>query len=74
MRAGFLLDVWVGRDYLVVDDNVTRGGTLADLRSYIERNGGNVVGATTLPGSRQSEILVPRDDTLHTKLDFCKQN
>jgi adenine/guanine phosphoribosyltransferase-like PRPP-binding protein len=46
-----------GRDYLIVDDNVTQGGTPADLRSYIETRGGYVVGATTLTGSRQSEML-----------------
>ena len=53
-----------GRDYLIVDDNVTQGGTLADLRSYIESRGGHVVAATTLTGSRQSEILAPRSETL----------
>jgi hypothetical protein len=53
-----------GRDYLIADDNVTQGGTLADLRSYIECRGGHVVAATTLTGSRQSEILAPRSETL----------
>ena len=53
-----------GRDYLITDDNVTQGGTLADLRSYIERRDGHVVGATTLTGSRQSEILASRAETL----------
>lgn len=53
-----------GRRYLLVDDNVTQGGTLADLRTYIEQHAGNVVGATTLTGSRSSEILAPRADML----------
>lgn len=53
-----------GRDYLITDDNVTQGGTLADLRSYIESRGGHVVGATTLTGSRGSEILAARPHTL----------
>ncbi len=53
-----------GRAYLMVDDNVTQGGTLADLRSYIEHRGGRVLGATTLTGSRSSEILAPRAATL----------
>jgi hypothetical protein len=56
--------VRAGRDYLIADDNVTQGGTLADLRSYIETHGGRVVGATTLTGSRRSEILAPRPETL----------
>jgi hypothetical protein len=53
-----------GHDYLIVDDNVTQGGTLADLRSYIESQGGHVVAASTLTGSRASEILAPRAETL----------
>jgi adenine/guanine phosphoribosyltransferase-like PRPP-binding protein len=53
-----------GHHYLIVDDNVTQGGTLADLRSYIETRGGRVIAATTLTGSRQSEILAPRAETL----------
>ena len=56
--------VQAGRDYLIVDDDVTQGGTLADLRSYLDNRGGRVVAATTLTGSRQSEILAPRPETL----------
>jgi hypothetical protein len=63
-RAQFDGLVEPGRTYLLVDDNVTQGGTLADLRSYILLAGGNVVGATTLTGSRSSEILAPRSETL----------
>jgi simple sugar transport system permease protein len=64
-RCAFDGDVEQGRDYLMVDDNVTQGGTLADLRSFIEQRGGNVVGASTLTGSRSSEILAPRAETIH---------
>ena len=63
-RADFDGRAEAGRDYLLVDDNITQGGTLADLRSYIEGHGGHVVGATTLTGSRSSEILAPRGATL----------
>ena len=42
--------VQAGRDYLIVDDTMTMGGTLAGLRGHIEANGGNVIGATTLTG------------------------
>jgi hypothetical protein len=53
-----------GQDYLLVDDNVTLGGTLSDLRSYIESKGGHVIGATTLTGIRGGEILAPTKETL----------
>ena len=64
VRTEFDGPVLAGADYLLVDDNVTQGGTLADLRSYIEQCGGRVTGATTLTGSRQSEIRAPRRETL----------
>ena len=34
-----------GRDYLIVDDTLAVGGTVAALRGYIENRGGHVVGA-----------------------------
>jgi hypothetical protein len=46
-----------GRDYLIMDEKVVMGGTIADLRSHIERRGGHVIGAVTLMGARGSEIL-----------------
>ena len=47
VRAEFDGPVQSGQYYLIVDDNVTQGGTLADLRAYIESRGGRVIGATT---------------------------
>ncbi|WP_417518847.1 LPD38 domain-containing protein [Marinobacter sp.] len=49
--------VQAGQDYLVVDDTMTMGGTLAGLRGHIEANGGNVVGASTLTGFGQDGQL-----------------
>ncbi len=40
--------VRLGQDYLVADDVCTTGGTMRALAAYILRNGGNVVGFTTL--------------------------
>lgn len=36
--------------YLIVDDAVTQGGTIADLKGYIEENGGVVIGVVALMG------------------------
>ena len=58
---GFVL---AGQAYVIVDDVVTQGGTLADLRSYIERQGGKVLAATTLIGSTGSHRLALRQETL----------
>jgi hypothetical protein len=63
-RATFGGPVSPGQNYLLVDDNVTQGGSLSDLRSYIESKGGHVIGATTLSGGENSQILAPRPQTL----------
>lgn len=47
----FYGNVHKDRDYLLVDDVVTLGGTVAGLRSYIENNGGNVLGTVALAHS-----------------------
>lgn len=39
-----------GQDYIIVDDTLAMGGTLANLRGHIERNGGRVVLASVLTG------------------------
>ena len=39
-----------GSRVLIVDDVVTYGSTLANLRGWLEQQGATVVGATTLAG------------------------
>jgi len=46
-----------GQDYVLVDDFVGMGGTLANLRGYIEAQGGKVVGDVTLTGKPYSAKL-----------------
>lgn len=48
-----------GLNYLLVDDFVGQGGTLANLRGYILTQGGRVIGATALIGRDYSARLVP---------------
>jgi hypothetical protein len=43
--------------YLLVDDFIGQGGTLANLRGFVEANGGRVVGATALAGKAYSAKL-----------------
>ncbi|HDX2569716.1 phosphoribosyltransferase [Pseudomonas aeruginosa] len=37
-----------GQKYIVVDDTLTMGGTIASLRGYIENNGGKVMAASVM--------------------------
>ena len=46
-------------EYLLVDDFIGQGGTLANLRGYIESKGGRVLGAVTLTGKPYSARLAP---------------
>ncbi len=54
-----------GHLYVLVDDHVGLGSTLANLRGHIESNGGSVVSSTTLTASRDSQRLALRPSTLH---------
>lgn len=53
-----------GKDYILLDDTLTQGGTLAQLKTHIEREGGNVVLATALTGKDYSRKLALDPDTL----------
>ena len=46
-----------GRNYLIVDDFIGQGGTIANLRGHIMQQGGVVIGATVLTGKPYSAIL-----------------
>ncbi len=43
-----------GREYLILDDTLAQGGTLAELKTHIEDNGGKVVLASALTGKQYS--------------------
>jgi 8-oxo-dGTP pyrophosphatase MutT (NUDIX family)/GNAT superfamily N-acetyltransferase len=56
-RVEFTGTVEKGGRYVLVDDNVTSGGTLADLGSYVVENGGIVVGVVALTTSSRSSNM-----------------
>jgi hypothetical protein len=51
--------VQAGRAYVLVDDFIRQGGTLANLRGHILRHGGTVLGATVLAGNASAAVLRP---------------
>lgn len=56
-QAAFEGDIDPGRSYLLVDDFIGQGGTLANLRGWILNCGGRVEGATVLTGKPYSAKL-----------------
>ncbi|MBP2482858.1 hypothetical protein J3A72_003150 [Stenotrophomonas sp. PvP093] len=56
--------VEAGRDYVLIDDTLTQGGTLAQLKTHIEDNGGKVVLATALTGKDYSRRIALNTQSL----------
>jgi hypothetical protein len=63
-HATFEGDVIVGGEYLILDDFIGMGGTLASIKAFIENSGGKVAGYEILTGKRGSDILYLRNKTL----------
>ncbi len=51
--------VEAGREYIIVDDTLAQGGTLASLKGFIEQKGGRVVAISALTGKDYSAKLRP---------------
>ena len=63
-------DVQAGRKYIIVDDTVAMGGTLAALKGFIESKGGHVIRAVTLTGLTVPEFdIVPNKKMLDSVLN-----
>lgn len=63
-QAEFVGAIQAGCEYVMVDDFVGMGGTLANLRGYIESNGGKVLAAVSLTGKPHSAKLAPTPERL----------
>ena len=53
-----------GADYLIVDDFIGQGGTLANIRGYIERHGARVIFISVLAGKPFSAKIALSDGRL----------
>jgi adenine/guanine phosphoribosyltransferase-like PRPP-binding protein len=51
-------------EYFLVDDFIGQGGTLANLRGFVESRGAKVFGAATLTGKGDSAKLNLGEETL----------
>ncbi|MDX6018618.1 phosphoribosyltransferase [Shewanella indica] len=59
-----------GQKYLVVDDTLTMGGTVASLRGYVENRGGKAVGAAVMtahPGALDLAVKPSMLDAIEKK-------
>ena len=60
----FAGNVKKGQSYLIVDDTLTMGGTIASLRGYIENRGGHVIGASVMTAHEGALDLVVKPKML----------
>ena len=60
----FAGNVEAGKNYILVDDTLTQGGTLAALRGYITNRGGNVLGVMVMSAKQHSLQLAPSKELL----------
>ena len=60
-RARFDGEVEADKEYILVDDHITMGSTLRDLKDYIEGKGGKVVAISTLTASAGATKLRPTE-------------
>lgn len=58
-------EVSAGRPYILIDDFIGMGGTLANLRGYVLSNGGRVLHAQAFTGKPRSATLALRPETLN---------
>jgi len=54
------------KEYFLVDDFVGQGGTLANLKGFVESQGATAIGATALTGKAYSAKLKLEEETLKT--------
>ncbi|MFT3816190.1 MAG: phosphoribosyltransferase [Rubrivivax sp.] len=63
-QALFAGDVATGAEYFLVDDFIGQGGTLANLRGFVEMAGAKVIGALALTGKPFSAKIAPSAEQL----------
>jgi hypothetical protein len=58
-----------GRNYILVDDIFSLGGSFNELRRFIESNGGKVVKTIALATGRSGHEIAPRPETVKNLID-----
>jgi hypothetical protein len=64
-QAVFEGEITANCNYVIVDDFIGQGGTIANLRGHIQAGGGTVIGATVLTGKPFSAVLALTTETLN---------
>lgn len=68
-RSTFYGEIDKKTPYVIVDDVITLGGTLADLRSFILGKGGRVIGMSTIASNEGNDVQIRLDPRNQEKLE-----
>jgi hypothetical protein len=68
-RCNFYGEIDKSAAYVIVDDVITTGGTLADLRSFILRKGGRVIGMSAIAARDGNWQRIRLDDGTRANLE-----
>jgi len=68
-RPSFDGEVKKDRNYIIVDDVFSLGGSFNELRRFIESRGGNVVQAVAIATGRSGQEIAPSAKTLKSLID-----
>lgn len=63
-RPKYSGDVEKDKNYIIIDDVITQGGTINELKKYIESKKGNVVACSTIAYTQYSTILEITNETI----------
>lgn len=64
-QALFSGEAKAGRNYVIVDDFIGQGGTIANLKGWVESQGGHVLEAVVLTGKPYSAKIAPSDEQIN---------
>ncbi|MER8831522.1 hypothetical protein [Mesorhizobium sp. M0909] len=68
-RCEFYGQIDKGASYVIVDDVITTGGTLADLRSFIHRKGGTVIAVSAIASREGRPQKIRLGDDIRADLE-----
>jgi len=68
-RPSFDGEVKIGRNYIIVDDVFSNGGSFNELRLFIEKRGGMVVHAVALSLGGHGNEIVPNSEIINSLVD-----
>jgi hypothetical protein len=69
VRPEFDGKVEPGREYILIDDAIGQGGTISELRFYIESNGGRVINASALTAGIFGAKISIKSETVQKLVD-----